>query len=75
MSNTLDKHLDELVDYRYQLRLEHNHGDMRWYAYYAGKESRQLFDKDIDWQTGSDSPTEAITKLKELVKKEDRYSL
>ena len=71
----MDELLDSLVEYRYQLRVEHNHGDMKWYAYYAGKEQRSLFDKDIDWQTGSDTPTQAVKQLKKLIKTEDRYSL
>jgi len=64
--------LDGLVEWRYQLR---NHGDMKWYAYYAGKEGRQLFDKDIDWETGSDTPLGAVTALNDLVSKnpEARY--
>lgn len=67
--------LDGLVEYRYQLRLEHNHSDMQWYAYFAGKEQRQLHDKDIDWETASKSPLEAVTKLIKLVKTKDRYEL
>jgi hypothetical protein len=63
------------VEYRYQLRLEHNHGDMKWYAYYAGKENRQLHDKEIDWQTASDTPLEAVQRLIGLKEKLDRYSL
>jgi hypothetical protein len=64
---SLDKLLDDLVEKKYQLRLEHNHSDMKWYAYYAGKAQRQLFDEDVDWETGSDTPLEAVTKLTELV--------
>lgn len=64
---TFDALADGLVEKHYQLRIEHNHGDMKWYAYYAGKEQRRLFEDDRDWETGSDTPTEAIIKLKELV--------
>jgi hypothetical protein len=48
---------------------------MHWYAYYAGKENRQLFDKDIDYETASDTPTEALIKLNILKSTEDRYEL
>lgn len=58
-----DKLADNLIEKRYQLRIEHNHGDMKWYAYYAGKENRQLFDDDIDWETASDTPTGALENL------------
>lgn len=74
MTDTLYNLLDTLVEKRYQLRLEHNHGDMKWYAYYAGKECRQLFDKEIDWETGGDTPNEALEKLHSLVSK-DRWAL
>lgn len=62
-----DTKADELVEKKYQLRVEHNHRDMKWYAYYAGKDQRGLFDDDIDWHTGSDTPTEALDKLKQLL--------
>ena len=78
MNNTnqsLAEILDGLVEYRYQLRLEHNHRDMKWYAYFAGKDQRLLHDKEVDWQTASDTPLEAVQKLYELTKTEDRYSL
>lgn len=71
----LQESLNNLIEYRYRLRVEHNHSDMKWYAYFAGKEQRLLFDKDIDWQTSSDTPSEAVTKLTELVKTKDRYEL
>lgn len=58
--------LDSLVERKYQLRLEHNHSDMKWYAYYAGKAGRKLFDDDADWQTGSDNPLDAALKLQAL---------
>jgi isocitrate dehydrogenase len=73
-TDTIHNLLDNMVEKRYQLRLEHNHGDMKWYAYYAGKEQRQLFDKEIDWKTGSDTPLEALEKLRLLVQK-DRWSV
>lgn len=60
-----DELADDLVERKYQLRIEHNHGDMKWYAYYAGKQRRQLFDDDADWNTASDTPTGALQKLKE----------
>lgn len=63
-----DKKADELVEKKYNLRITHNHGDMKWYAYYAGKDQRGLFDDDIDWQTASDTPTEALDKLSKLLK-------
>lgn len=63
-----DQLADELIEKKYQLRIEHNHSDMKWYAYYAGKLcQKQLFDDDDDWVTGSDTPTEALMKLKELI--------
>lgn len=71
----LEDKLDNLVERRYQLRLEHNHGDMKWYAYYAGKNQRQLFDNDIDWETGSSTPHEAVDKLTKIVETKDRYTL
>lgn len=73
--NEFDKIAKDLVEYRYQLRVEHNHGTMQWFAYYAGKEDRRLFDKDIDWETASDTPTEAIIKLNILKHTKDRYEL
>lgn len=75
MGETLEQMLESLAEYRYQLRLEHNHSDMRWYAYFSGKEGRLLFDKDIDWKTSGDTPTEAVNNLLELRDKVDRYSL
>lgn len=69
--NDIKDNLDQLVEYRYQLRLEHNHSDMKWYAYYAGKELRNLFDKDTDRETASDTPQEAAQKLVELTKTKD----
>lgn len=65
----LDKLLDDLVEAKYQLRLEHNHGDMKWYAYFAGRGGRKLFesdlysDGDLDWLTAGDTPLEAVIKL------------
>lgn len=72
---TFDQVLDSLVEYRYQLRVEHNHSDMMWYAYYAGKDLRQLFDKDIDWHAASNTPSGAIFNLKKLADGKDRYAL
>ena len=66
--NNTDKLADDLVEKHYQLRIEHNHSDMKWYAYYAGKSLRSLFDDDIDWEIGSDTPTEALVRLKERSK-------
>jgi len=62
----LDKVLDSLVEKKYQLRLEHNHSDMMWYVYYAGREARSLFDDGADWTTGGDTPTEAAKKASNL---------
>lgn len=70
-----DKLANELVEKRYQLRIEHNHSDMKWYAYYAGKYLRKLFDKDIDWYTASDTPTGALQNLSKLLKERDRFDL
>lgn len=65
--NDFDKLADELVEKKYQLRVEHNHGDMKWYAYYARKGSTvQLFDLDEHHYCFGDTPTEALKKLKEL---------
>jgi hypothetical protein len=58
---------EDLIEKKYQLRVEHNHGDMKWYAYYAGKGERCLFDYDGGWETGSDTPTDALLKLRELM--------
>lgn len=63
----LDDKLKDLVEKKDQLRLEHNHSDMKWYAYYAGRERRQLHDDEIDWETSGDTPLEAVTKLSDLV--------
>lgn len=62
----------ELIEKKYRLRIEHNHSDMKWYAYYAQTGQRALFESDLyssgddDWKTASDTPTEALRKLKEL---------
>lgn len=65
--NEFDKLAHELIEKKYQLRIEHNHGDMKWYAYYAGREQRLLFDEEKDNYTASDTPTEALKKLQDLV--------
>lgn len=65
--NEFDKLADELLERRYQLRVEHNHGTMSWYAYYALREQRQLFDEEVDWQTSGQTPTEALQNLKNLL--------
>lgn len=75
LKTDLNEKLESLVEFRYQLRLEHNHSDMKWYAYYAGKEQRLLHDKEIDWQTASDTPYEAVKKLDAIVKTTDRFAL
>jgi hypothetical protein len=63
--NDFDKLADELVEKKYQLRIEHNHSDMKWYAYYSGKNSHiELFDEQDHTLTMSDTPTEAIQKLR-----------
>lgn len=63
---TFDELAEELIERKYQLRIEHNHGDMKWYAYYARKGATvRLFDEDAHWQTGSNTPTEALQKLKD----------
>lgn len=70
--NEFDKLADELIERKYQLRVEHNHSDMKWYAYYSRRGQRTLFENDLygsgedDWKTASDTPTEALAKLKEL---------
>lgn len=65
--NEFDKLADDLIERQYQLRVEHNHSDMHWYAYYARRGGeKKLFDEDQDWETGSDTPTEALKKLKEI---------
>lgn len=65
-----DKLADNLVERKYQLRIEHNHGDMKWYAYYARKGAEvNLFDEGYEEehrQTMSDTPTEALKKLREI---------
>jgi len=63
---TTDLIANKLVENEYQLRVEHNHGTMKWYAYYGGKTNRDLFDNDEDWKTESDTPTEALRKLAKL---------
>ena len=63
---SFDELADQLVEKHYQLRIEHNHGTMMWYAYYAGKSQRSLFDDDQDWETQSHTPTEALEKLQAL---------
>jgi len=65
--NNFDKLADELIEKHYQLRVEHNHGDMKWYAYYAGKGSTvNLFDEDYHTITASDTPTKALNKLSKI---------
>lgn len=60
---------ETLVEKRYQLRVEHNHKDMKWYAYYAGKNSYiELFDESYHSYTAADTPTEALKNLKEYTK-------
>ena len=61
---SFDRLAGELVEKKYQLRIEHNHGTMQWYAYYAGKDQRQLFDDDGDWDTAANTPTQALQALK-----------
>lgn len=64
---TFDEIADELVEKKYQLRIEHNHSDMKWYAYYARKGSTvNLFDEEEHTLTMSDTPTEALKKLGKL---------
>jgi hypothetical protein len=61
----LEDLLKELIEKEYQLRLEHNHSDMRWYAYYARKGSTvQLFDLDEHYNCSGSTPTEAAQSLK-----------
>lgn len=62
--NEFDELADGLIERKYQLRVEHNHGDMKWYAYYSRREGKELFDEDEDWLTASETPTEALKKLK-----------
>jgi len=60
-----DKLANELVEKHYQLRIEHNHSTMKWYAYYARKGATvDLFDDDRHWLTESETPTGALAKLK-----------
>lgn len=47
----------------YQLRVEHNHSDMKWYAYYAGRDQISLFDDTSHYETASDTPLGALEKL------------
>jgi len=61
---SFDRLADELVEKKYQLRVEHNHGTMQWFAYYAGKDQRRLFDDDGDWDTAASTPTQALQALK-----------
>jgi hypothetical protein len=69
MSDKTSETANKLVEWRYQLRIEHNHADMKWYAYYAGKDQRRLFDRVIDRETAGDTPLEAVTALNDLVSK------
>lgn len=65
-TNELDRLANELVERKYQLRVEHNHGDMQWYAYYARKGATvNLFDEDEHRGTMASTPTEALRNLKE----------
>lgn len=60
---TTDFLLDKLADLHYNLRLEHNHSDMRWYVYYTGKDgTRKLFDHQEDWNVSGDTPVEALLR-------------
>lgn len=63
----LSQMLDNLVEKKYTLRLEHNHGTMQWFAYYAGKFGRNLFDEEDDWLTAGATPEEAVAKLTDLL--------
>ncbi len=57
-----------LIEKRYNLRIEHNHGDMKWYAYYGGRNGEtSLFDEDWHWKTAAESPTEALLRLKQVL--------
>ncbi len=55
--------MDKLEEQHYQLRLEHNHADMTWYAYFAGKELHNLFDNDDDWSIAGNTPLKALLRL------------
>ena len=55
--------LEDLAEVNYQLRVEHNHSDMKWYAYYAGRDQISLFDDISHYETASDTPLGALEKL------------
>lgn len=65
---TTDRLADSLAEKYYQLRIEHNHADMKWYAYYAGRTGRSLFDDKSDWDSCGDTPTEALQALSNITK-------
>jgi hypothetical protein len=60
---TSDYILQKLEEKHYTLRVEHNHSDMYWYAYFAGREQRSLFDEDEDWNLGGETPIKALLRL------------
>lgn len=55
--------LEDLAEVNYQLRVEHNHSDMKWYAYYAGRDQISLFYDISHYGTASDTPLGALEKL------------
>lgn len=71
MSGDAQAIADQLIERRYQLRVEFNHGDMKWYAYYAGREQRHLFDDDADWATAADTIAVALALLLSVQPKVD----
>jgi hypothetical protein len=67
LMSEFDNLAQEVIERKRQLRIEHNHMDMKWYAYYADRELMNLFDDDAHWLTMSDTPTEALRKLRDLM--------
>lgn len=65
--NKFDKLAEDMTERKYNLRIEFNHSTMKWYAYYAGREMRSLFDYEYDWLTAADTPTEALIHLEETL--------
>ena len=66
-----DELASELVEVKYQLRIEHNHGDIKWYAYYAGKGANltisDVFDIKMKFIACADTPSQALTILRNIV--------
>lgn len=75
--NEFDELAEQMVERKYQLRIEHNHTDMKWYAYYAQRGQRNLFESDPysngddDWKTAADTPTEALNNLRKVIEADE----